>query len=103
MIFPLVMFGFAYWLSKVLYLRVTKPSVQILNDKVVVQSKLGKFIEVSPFADYRLIFSEDFFAFRKGKENDITVELEHIKKNEFQELKAHLTKLPFLGSQNENQ
>ena len=94
-IMSMPLLGLGCWLSKILFLRVTRPSVEILNDRVVVQNKFGRFIEVAPFFDYRLVFSADFLAFRKGKENDITVELEHIKKEEFETLKSHLTNLPF--------
>ena len=94
-IMSMPLLGLGYWLSKILYLRVTRPSVEILNDRVIVQSKFGRFIEVAPFCDFRLVFSADFLSFRKGKENDITVELEHIKKEEFETLKSHLTNLPF--------
>ena len=66
-----------------------------LNLSAAAQTKMALTIKVAPFFDYRLVFSADFLAFRKGKENDITVELEHIKKEEFETLKSHLTNLPF--------
>ncbi len=83
-----------------IYFRLTKPAIEIKENEIVVQNRWGKFISVMPLESYSLIDSTDFFAFRKGKENDITMELNFISKSEWPKLINELNELPFINAKN---
>jgi hypothetical protein len=99
LVLPIFSLPIGYWVLKIIHNRLTKPSLEILKKKIIVQTKFGGFKEVNPINEYRVIYSKDFFAFRRGKENDVTVEIGHIKKDEFQKIKEYLNQMPFAKPQ----
>jgi len=73
-----------------------RPALEIETDRIIVQTKFGKFKEVRPISEYKVIYSTDFFAFRRGKENDISVDKHFISKKDFIPLQEKLKSMPFL-------
>jgi len=91
-----------YWFGRIIFFRLKKPSIEIKENKIIVQTKFGNFVDVKPFESYEVVYSNEFFAFRKDSQNDITVELGHIRKTDFPDLKGELSKLPFINYQNDS-
>jgi hypothetical protein len=92
-----VIFGF-FLLSPVIYLAhtwVKKPTLVIEGKKILVRNLFGKVNEVSNTSEYKLVLSNDFFAFRMDGKNDIMVDKGWFKKKTLERLIQTLRSLGF--------
>jgi hypothetical protein len=92
-----VIFGL-FLLAPVIYLAYTwikKPTLVINGKKIIVRNLFGKVNEVSDTSEYKLVLSNDFFAFRMDGKNDIMVDKGWFKKETLERLIQTLRSLGF--------
>ena len=85
-------------LSPVYYLAHTwlkKPTLLIQENKILVRNIFGKVNEVPNTNDYKLVLSNDYFAFRIDGKNDIMVDKGWFKKDQLEKLIQTLRSLDF--------
>ena len=71
--------------------------MEVFEDEIHVQGYWGTMTTIKPFHEYSFVISSDFFAFRKGKENDIFVYLGLANKQDREYLVNYFKKLSFLS------
>ena len=93
----LVFFGLVL-LSPVIYMAhiwLNKPTLIIEGKKILVRNYFGRVYEVSDTSDYKLVLSNDFFAFRMDGQNDIMVNKGWFKREKLEKLILNLRSLGF--------
>jgi len=85
-------------LSPLYYLANTwlkKPTLLIEDNKILIWNIFGKVHEVSNTSDYKLVLSNEYFAFRIDGQNDIMVDKGWFKKVQLEKLIQTLRSLGF--------